>query len=434
MTRFYAPWCGHCQNLKPAYEKAAKSLNGLAKVAAINCDEENNKAFCGNMGVQGFPTLKIIRPTKKPGKPVVEDYQGPRSAKGIVDAVIDKIPNHVKRVGDKELQDWLKQGNESSKAILFSNKGTTSALLKALAVDFLGVIEVAQVRDKEKAAVETFGISTFPTFVLLPGGDREGLVYDGEMKKLPMVSFLSQVAEPNPDPAPLKSKTSKKSSQDKTKEQKKSAEDSSTFSAASASHASAEASEAAASATAITVDEASNPTESPDPIVHTEGAPSPAPLPDVPHPIPTLSAQKELQTACLSAKSSTCLLALLPSHYEAQATMGDGASAALASLATLAEKHAHRNAKIFPFYAIPADNPGAGQLREVLGLKGEGEVEILAVNARRVWWKRYDGTGFGLAAIESWFDAIRLGEGKKEKLPGSLVRQEEEKTEEHDEL
>jgi protein disulfide-isomerase A6 len=386
------------------------------------------------MGVQGFPTLKIIRPSKKPGKPVVEDYQGARSAKAIVDAVIDKIPNHVKRLGDKELDDWLRQGNDTSKAILFSDKGTTSALLKSLAVDFLGVIQIAQIRDKEKAATNIFGISTFPTFILLPGGDRDGLIFDGEMKKNPLVSFLSQVAEPNPDPAPPKSKTSKKSDQDKTREQKKSAENSSAFSAASASHASAEASEAAASATSIVVDEASNPTESPDPIVNTEGAPSPAPLPDVPPPIPTLFTQEELQTACLSAKSSTCLLALLPTHYEAQTTMPDGASAALVSLATLADKHAHRNSKIFPFYAIPAENPGAGQLREVLGLKGEGEIEILAVNARRVWWKRYEGTNYGLVAVEDWFDGIRLGEGKKEKLPDSLVRPDGERNEEHDEL
>lgn len=386
------------------------------------------------MGVQGFPTLKIIRPSKRSGKPVVEDYQGARTAKAIVDAVIDKIPNHVKRLGDKDLDEWLRHGNDSSKAILFSDKGTTSALLKSLAIDFLGNVQIAQVRDKERAAVKAFGVSTFPTFILLPGGDREGVVYDGEMKKKPMVSFLSQVAEPNPDPAPPRTKTSKKSDQDKTKEQKRSAENSSAFSAASASHASAEASEAAAGATAITVEEASNPTESPDPIVNTEGAPSPAPLPDLPPPIPTLSTHEELQTTCLSAKSSTCLLALLPTHYDAQTAMPEGPSTALASLATLADKYAHRKAKIFPFYAIPAENTGAEQLREVLGLKGEGEIEILAVNARRVWWKRYEGTDYGLAAVESWFDGIRLGEGKKEKLPDSLVRHEDEQKDEHDEL
>ena len=100
MLEFYAPWCGHCQNLKPAYEKAAKNLEGLVHVAAVDCDEDSNKPFCGSMGVKGFPTLKTVRPGKKPGsKPIVEDYNGPRTAKGIADAVVDKINNaHTKRI------------------------------------------------------------------------------------------------------------------------------------------------------------------------------------------------------------------------------------------------------------------------------------------------------------------------------------------------
>ena len=69
IVEFYAPWCGHCQSLKPAFEKAAKSLSGLVKVAAVNCDEEANKPLCGQMGVQGFPTLKIVRPGKKAASP-----------------------------------------------------------------------------------------------------------------------------------------------------------------------------------------------------------------------------------------------------------------------------------------------------------------------------------------------------------------------------
>lgn len=146
IVEFYAPWCGHCKNLKPAYEKAAKSLQGLAKVAAVDCDEEVNKPFCGTMGVQGFPTLKIVRPGKKAGRPTVEDYQGARTAKAIVDAVIDKIPNHVKRLKDADYAEWVAESGP--KAILFSDKGTVSALLKSVAIEFLGVLGVGQIRDK----------------------------------------------------------------------------------------------------------------------------------------------------------------------------------------------------------------------------------------------------------------------------------------------
>jgi len=79
-SRFYAPWCGHCQNLKPAYDKLAESLQGIVKVAAIDCDDEKNKRTCGEHGIQGFPTLKIFKPSKQKGKPVVEGTTNPTVA------------------------------------------------------------------------------------------------------------------------------------------------------------------------------------------------------------------------------------------------------------------------------------------------------------------------------------------------------------------
>ena len=42
---FYAPWCGHCQRLTPEYIKAAKNVEGLAKLGAINCDEQVNSSI-----------------------------------------------------------------------------------------------------------------------------------------------------------------------------------------------------------------------------------------------------------------------------------------------------------------------------------------------------------------------------------------------------
>ncbi|KAJ9350762.1 hypothetical protein DTO027B9_6786 [Paecilomyces variotii] len=413
IVEFYAPWCGHCQNLKPAYEKAAKNLEGLAKVAAVNCDDDANKPFCGRMGVQGFPTLKIVTPSKKPGKPRVEDYKGARSAKAIVDAVVERIPNHVKRLSNKDVDEWLSEDKDVPKAILFTEKGTTGALLKSVAIDFLGSIKVAQIRSKESEAVKKFGITSYPTLILLPGGDKEHIVYDGELKKKPIVEFLSQVAAPNPDPAPAPAKAKAKSSKSSKKSTKPSI-----------------------------VNEADDlkPTESPDPKVVPDDAKEskPVEVPIHPPPLEILSTPESLESACLTPKSSTCVLALFPNPEKPDAELPAPAKEALTSLSTVSHKLHQVRGKAFPFYNVPAINSGSKTLRESLGLPADDKsIEIIALNGRRGWWRHYDAgenSDYGLNKIEAWVDAVRLGEGSKEKLPAGVIAQQKEGEDEHDEL
>lgn len=108
IVEFYAPWCGHCKQLAPEYQKAAKALKGIIGVGAIDCDEQ--KQLCGQFGVQGFPTIKVFGSNKN--KP--DDYQGERTASGIVQT--------AQKTAQKVVQDRL-GGKSSSSSGGGSNSG-----------------------------------------------------------------------------------------------------------------------------------------------------------------------------------------------------------------------------------------------------------------------------------------------------------------------
>jgi protein disulfide-isomerase A6 len=282
---------------------------------------------------------------------------------------------------------------------LFTEKGTTGALIRALAVDFLGAIDIAQVRNKESASVKKFDVTEFPTLVLIPSADAEPKIYTGDLKKKPITEFLSQAAAPNPDASPR----SASNSNSKPKPNRKS--------------------KPASKPTSV-VDDAEDlkPTASQDQD-ETDPSEKPVQVPIPAPPIPTLATPESVESACLTPKSGTCVLVILPETGEPDAALPASATEALASIAEIGHKHALRGTHLFPLYAVPAINTASKTLRDALELADGQTVEIIALNARRGWWRRFSGAGadFGAVAVESWVDAIRLGDGAKEKLPEGIV-------------
>jgi protein disulfide-isomerase-like protein len=76
---FYAPWCGHCKNAKPEFEKVMQMAKGRAHMIDCNAHQEIAQKY----NVKGFPTIRYYPNGPINGKP--REYEGNRTAEDMMD-------------------------------------------------------------------------------------------------------------------------------------------------------------------------------------------------------------------------------------------------------------------------------------------------------------------------------------------------------------
>lgn len=59
LVDFYAPWCGHCRTQAPIIEKLAEEFSNKAVIAALNVDENNQKA--SQFFISGIPAILVFK-------------------------------------------------------------------------------------------------------------------------------------------------------------------------------------------------------------------------------------------------------------------------------------------------------------------------------------------------------------------------------------
>jgi thioredoxin 2 len=81
----WAPWCGPCRMMAPAYEAAARDLEPYVRLIKLNSDAEQSVA--SRLGIQGIPTMILFFQGRE-----VARTSGAMSATQIVRWVRDRLP------------------------------------------------------------------------------------------------------------------------------------------------------------------------------------------------------------------------------------------------------------------------------------------------------------------------------------------------------
>ncbi|KAK6049103.1 protein disulfide-isomerase domain protein [Cooperia oncophora] len=121
LVEFYAPWCGHCKNLAPQYEKAARKLRDQGShIKLIKVNAEAEKELAQQYGVSGFPTLLVMRHGRR------SEYKGPRDANGIINHMKDLAKPAAKKLENASAIDRFMEKEDVTIVAFFASEDSTT--------------------------------------------------------------------------------------------------------------------------------------------------------------------------------------------------------------------------------------------------------------------------------------------------------------------
>jgi len=203
-VEFFAPWCGHCKNLAPAYEVVGDAFAKIPDVVIAKVDADKHKDLGGRFGVSGFPTLKFF----PKGSTTPEDYEGGRDTQDIIDfinrrtgsrAKVSKAPSDVVILDSSNFDQIVLDNN---KHVLVEFYAPWCGHCKKLAPTWEKLANVFKNEDEVVIANidadkygdvgSRFGVSGFPTLKFFPKDNKEGIAFEGGRELSDFVKYINE--------------------------------------------------------------------------------------------------------------------------------------------------------------------------------------------------------------------------------------------------
>lgn len=104
-VNFYSMRCGACHQLAPTWMEVAKLLNGIVKIAAVNCVLD--KRLCYEVGIRAYPTLLYFQKNSQYGV----QYKGELRQEAITRFAIDRLNIHVPEISESQWKVFIRGKN-----------------------------------------------------------------------------------------------------------------------------------------------------------------------------------------------------------------------------------------------------------------------------------------------------------------------------------
>lgn len=198
-----AGW-GYCQQLSPEWEKLAKGMQGMVKVAYWDTQSgEQPPRVLGE--IKGTPTIRLFKPKLQQGdsnkKKVVLDYNLERKAKAMKQFVEYNMPSFVENIsGLSSFEKFESKANKYGlpQVLLFTSKAKTASLTKYLSTEFRRRLLIGEVHPTKpnQVLLEKYGVKDLPALIVIVAENSNGdevIRYEGDgFTKNKLNSFLSK--------------------------------------------------------------------------------------------------------------------------------------------------------------------------------------------------------------------------------------------------